>query len=176
MKYLSHIAKSEDTKDWVRVEAEVKGKYAHQMTEAIRECQTDNDLKNLILSSILDHYSFYYINSRQPHKITKLMLEMLDNKDFRFYSPSPRDNTLMKSIDHIIRGSGLLSTIYKIDEIWGRQGVKAFMNYIKYEYLNFEPNDDHRAWVRKRRNWYRNRDMPWKINIEGVDEETLELM
>lgn len=173
MKYLRHIAKSEDTKDWIRIEAEIKGKYAHQMTEAIRGCETDNDLKNLIINSILDHYSFYYVKSRRPHKITKLMLELLEKKDFRFFSPSPRDNTLERSIEHLVTNSGLLPTMYKIEEIWGKKGVNEFLDYIIHEYKKFKPNDDHIAWLRKRHNYYRLSNKPWSYKMTGENHEPI---
>src|SRR5699024_7716802 len=54
MKHMRHIAKEVD--DWTRVEAEFSGDYAHQLTDAIKECNSDEQLKNIIISSILDRY------------------------------------------------------------------------------------------------------------------------
>lgn len=159
MKHLIHIAK--DTKDWVRVEAEIKGKYAHQFTDAVMSCNTDNDLKNLILSSILDKYSFFYTKSRRPHKITRLMLELMDDKSFRFYSPSPRDNSLDRSIRHLIESSGLLPTLWKIEALWDKEGVNSFLDYLFYEYQKFKPNSDHFYWLKKHEAQMRLEGKPW---------------
>lgn len=82
MKHMRHIAKEVD--DWTRVEAEFSGDYAHQLTDAIKKCITDEQLKNVIISALLDRYMLFYVNSNRPHKITRLMLELLDEKDFHF--------------------------------------------------------------------------------------------
>lgn len=159
MKYLSHIANQVD--DWVRVEAEISGKYSHQWTDAVTECRSDVDFKNLILSSILDRYMFFYVKSRKPHKITRLMLELMNDKQFTFSSPSPRDNSLKASIDHLIKGSGLFPTIYKIQAIWGDEGVAEFIEYLLSNYENFVPNDDHLVWIRKHHGANRLDGKPW---------------
>ncbi|HEM2203619.1 TPA: hypothetical protein U0251_002908, partial [Listeria monocytogenes] len=51
MTHLRHEAEKLD--DWVRYEAEYKGRYAHQLTDAIENCKSDEELKNIIVSSIL---------------------------------------------------------------------------------------------------------------------------
>jgi len=92
MTHLRHEAEKLD--DWVRYEAEYKGRYAHQLTDAIENCKTDEELKNIIVSSILDRYGFYYTKENKkgkinrPTKETKKMLELLNNNDFKFDSPS----------------------------------------------------------------------------------------
>ncbi|MFL0506577.1 hypothetical protein ACH0B5_12580 [Ureibacillus sp. 179-F W5.1 NHS] len=58
MKFMRHIAKEVD--DWTRVEAEFSGDYAHQLTDGIKECSTDEQLKNVIISSLIDRYMFFY--------------------------------------------------------------------------------------------------------------------
>ncbi|MBF2468050.1 replication initiation factor domain-containing protein [Listeria welshimeri] len=142
MKYMRHIAKEVD--DWTRVEAEFSGEYAHQLTDAIRKCNTDEQLKNVIVSSLIDRYMFFYVNSNRPHKLTRLMLELLDKKDFHFESPSPRNNLLEQSIDHLIKGSGLLPTLWKVQQIWGDNTAQDLMDYLYKQYYDqFEANDDH---------------------------------
>ena len=74
MKHNQHIAKEGD--DWVRLEAEFVGQYAHDLTEKIKDCTSDVELKNLLLSSILDMYMFFHTKSNKPHKNTRLMLEL----------------------------------------------------------------------------------------------------
>lgn len=161
MKFLRHIAKEVD--DWTRVEAEFSGKYAHQLTEAIKKCATDEDLKNVIVSSLIDRYMLFYVNSNRPHKITRLMLELLDDKEFQFESPSPRNNLLEKSIDHLISGSGLLPTLWKVQQIWGKDSSRELLEYLYEQYTDeFVPNDDHIYWVKKYKVPYLLDGRPWQ--------------
>lgn len=160
MKFLRHIAKEVD--DWTRVEAEFTGAYAHQLTDAIKSCETDEQLKNLILSSILDRYMFFYTKSNRPHKLTKLMLELLDEKDFTFVSPSPRSNVLEQSIDHLIANSGLFPTLWKVGQIWGADASEELLDFLYEQYqANFNPNDDHTAWINKYKDIYQLDGKPW---------------
>lgn len=163
MKYLRHIAKEVD--DWTHVEAEFSGDYAHQLTNAIKECTTDEQLKNVILSSLIDRYMLFYVNSNRPHKMTRLMLELLDDKEFQFESPSPRNNLLEQSIDHLIKGSGLLPTLWKVQQIWGDSAAQDLMNHFYKQYYEvFEPNDDHISWVNKYKKMYLSEGKPWEEN------------
>lgn len=161
MKYLRHIAKEVD--DWTRVEAEFSGEYAHQLTDAIKECDTDEQLKNVIVSSLIDRYMLFYVNSNRPHKITRLMLELLDDKEFHFESPSPRNNLLEQSIDHLIKGSGLLPTLWKAQQIWGDNTSRELMDYLYERYEDeFVPNDDHVSWINKYKSLYLIEGKPWE--------------
>lgn len=161
MKHMRHVAKEVD--DWTRVEAEYSGDYAHQLTEAIKHCNTDEQLKDLIVSSIIDRYMFFYTNSNRPHKLTKLMLDLLEQKDFHFESPSPRNNLLEQSIDHLIKGSGLLPTLWKVEQIWGDGTARELIYYFyKHFYEEFEPNDDHISWVNRYKALYLLEGKPWE--------------
>lgn len=160
MKFMRHIAK--EVEDWTRVEAAFSGDYAHQLADAIKECSTDEQLKNVIVSSLIDRYMLFYVNSNRPHKITRLMLELLDQKDFHFESPSPRNNLLEQSIDHLIKGSGLLPILWKVQKIWGDNTAQDLMDYLyKQYYEEFEPNHDHISWVNKYKNLYLSEGKPW---------------
>src|SRR5690606_33767295 len=161
MKHMRHIAKEVD--DWTRVEAEFSGDYAHQLTDAIKKCITDEQLKNVIISSLIDRYMFFYANSNRPHKITRLMLELLDEKDFHFESPSPRNNLLEQSIYHLIKGSGLLPSMWKVQQIWGVNTAKELIDYLyKQYYEEFEPNEDHISWLNKYKALYQLEGKPWE--------------
>ncbi|MCY7621374.1 MULTISPECIES: hypothetical protein [Bacillus] len=163
MKYLRHIAK--EVNDWTRVEAEFSGEYAHQLTDAIKECGTDGQLKNVIVSSLIDRYMLFYVNSNRPHKMTRLMLELLDDKEFHFESPSPRNNLLEQSIDHLIKGSGLLPTLWKAQQIWGDNTSRELMDYLYGRFEEeFIPNDDHVSWINKYKNLYLIEGKPWEEN------------
>ena len=82
---MSHMRhEDEKLEDWVRFEAEYKGEYAHQLTEAIRKCNTDTELKDGSVCSILDRYGIYYTKESKSGKVnrptpeTKKMLNLLD--------------------------------------------------------------------------------------------------
>ncbi|MDU3212353.1 hypothetical protein [Anaerococcus sp.] len=165
MKYLSHIAKK--CKDWVRLEAEFSSDYAHQLTELFKDCKDDEELKNIILSIILDRYMFFYTGSGKPTKLTRLMLQELDNKNFELESLSPRNNSLERSIDHLIKGSGLFSTMYKIYMIWGEDELNEFLEFLYERFKEYEPNNDVFIWLNKNKESYKIQGVPW----EYVDEK-----
>lgn len=160
MKYLSHIAKK--CKDWVRLEAEFSSDYAHQLTELFKNCEDDEELKNIILSIILDRYMFFYTGSGKPTKLTRLMLQELDNKDFELESLSPRNNSLERSIDHLIKGSGLYSTMYKIYMIWGEDELIEFLEFLYERFKEYEPNNDVFIWLNKNKESYKIQGVPWE--------------
>ena len=126
MKYYRHIAQVVD--DWVRVEVEYSGDYAHQLTEQIKNCQTDEQLKEIILCSILSRYMFFYTKSNKPHKITKLMINE-----------------------------------YKIEQIYGKECVLEFLDYLMNEYNSFYfPNNDVLIWIKKHKDSYLKQSLPWR--------------
>ena len=48
----------------------------------------------------------------------------------------PRDNSLRQSIQYIIFSSGLFSLIYKIEQLFGIDGVDEFIDYLRSCYFN----------------------------------------
>lgn len=167
MTHMRHEAEQLD--DWVRYEAEYKGRYAHQLTDAIQNCKTDDDLKNIIVSSIIDRYGFYYTKEsksgkmNRPTRETKKMLELLNNNEFKFESPSPRNNLLNKTLGYIQKNSGLFPLLWKADQIWGDGTYKELLKWLGEQYYsNFEPNDDHIAWVNQYKALYQLEGKPWK--------------
>lgn len=160
MKFLRHEAKLAD--DWIRFEAEFKGSYAHQLTEAIRNCKTDEDLKNTIINSILNRYSLYYTKSNKPHLTTRMMTELLDKNDFQFISPSPRLNKLEQSLDYLMESSGLFPVLWKVDQVWGNDTSIELIKFLIDSYKDkFKPNQDHIFWVSKYTEIYRQEGKPW---------------
>ncbi|MFW3479343.1 hypothetical protein ACSHWD_07950 [Aerococcus urinaeequi] len=167
MTHLRHEAEKLD--DWVRYEAEYKGRYAHQLTEAIENCKTDGELKDIIVSSILDRYGFYYTKDskkgkpNRPTKETKKMLELLNNNDFKFDSSSSRNNMLNQTLNYIQKNSGLFPLLWKADAIWGYGTYKELLEWLGDQYYSsFEPNDDHISWVNKYKNLYLVEGKPWE--------------
>ncbi|MGT2625309.1 replication initiation factor domain-containing protein [Streptococcus thoraltensis] len=161
MKHNRSKAKAVD--DWTRFEVEYKGHYAHELTKAIRQCKTDNELKNLILSSILDKYMFFHVNSNRPHRITRLMINLLDDKKFEFPPQNPKDDTVKRSIDYMKKGSGLYPLLYKVNQVWGDGSDSELIQYLFFDYKKeFLPNKDHEAWVTKYKNYLQRFPVPWE--------------
>lgn len=166
MSYLRHEAEQLD--NWVRFEAEYKGHYAHQLTEAIKECHTDDDLKNIIVGSILDRYGMYYTkeskndNTNRPTKETKKMLDLLENNSFMFKTPNTRNSELFQTVDYLIKSSGLFPTLWKARQIWSDGADKKLMDYLlQVYYESFIPNDDHIAFVKKYKALYQREGFSW---------------
>lgn len=167
MSHLRHEA--EHLKDWVRFEAEFKGEYAHQLTEAIKKCKTDIELKDIIVNSILDRYGMYYTKEsksgevNRPTPETKKMLSLLNNHKFAFTTKSSRNSLLSQSIHHIKSNSGLYPLMYKAKQIFGNDADKELLEWFFEDYFNnFSPNDDHLYFVKKYSNLYQKEGKPWK--------------
>lgn len=154
--------------DWTRFEAVFKGEYAHSLSERLLEIGTDNELKILLISSFTDRYQFFYKNSGKQTVFTKKMLSLIHQTNFSFYSPSPRDNQLIQSIEHLLHGSGLFPTMYKINEIWGFDGLKEFKEYLMVEYAVYEPNEDVTRWINKYRHLYKKQGKPFENTKKSV--------
>lgn len=168
MSHLRHEAKQ--LNDWVRFEAEYKGEYAHQLTEAIRNCNTESELKDIIVGSILDRYGIYYTKESKSGKVnrptpeTQKLLDLLDTDDFRFTTKSSRNSLLSQSIDYIRQNSGLFPLLYKANEIFGKGTDKELLEWLYDDYYqNFTPNDDHIGFVNKYKPLYQKEGKPWRI-------------
>src|SRR5699024_5438461 len=135
--------------DWVRFEAVYKGTYAHDLTDALRIINNDTELKNLLVSALTDRYQFYYAKSDRLTTFSKKMLDLLNQKNFMFSSPSHRTNSLEQSQKHILNGSGLFPYLYKVHRIWGNKGLQDCLTFLYEEYENYEPNDDVLLWLKK---------------------------
>lgn len=166
MSFLRHEAKELD--DWVRFEAEFKGEYAHQLTDAIKNCKTDTELKDIIVNSILDRYGIYYTKisksgrANRPIPETKKMVDLLNEDNFSFSTKSSRNSLLSQSIDYIKRYSGLFPLLYKVKEIFGDNTDQELLDHLFKEYYEkFVPNDDHIYFVNKYKTLYKKEGKPW---------------
>lgn len=134
---------------WVRFEAVFKGKYAHRLTEKFLEIKSDTELKDTLVSALTDRYIFYYAKSGRITTHSKKMLQLLNQKNFKFSSPSPRLNLLEQSQKHILNGSGLFSYLYKVKKIWGDDGLNDCLDFLQNEFDHYEPTEDVLLWLKK---------------------------
>ena len=91
------------------------------------------------------------------------MINELENINYILKLPSPRDNDLEKSIDYIKNNSGLFSLLYKIEQIYGKECVLEFLDYLMNEYNSFYfPNNDVLIWIKKHKDSYLKQSLPWR--------------
>lgn len=155
-----------NSESWVRFEMVVKGKYSHELTKAIMKIENEQDFKMLILSAITDRYRFLNAKTNELTSYSSAMISALSAKSFEFNTPSPRNNSLFSSINHIIKGSGLFPTLYKIHDIWGMDGLKDFWIFIEKRYTLYRPNDDVNIWLKKNKSEYLTQGTPFPSKIE----------
>lgn len=148
--------------NWIRFEAVFKSHYAHDLNDALLSIKNDIELKNLLVSALTDRYQFYYAKSDRLTTYSEKMLALLNQKDFVFYTPSPRNNLLEQSQKHILSGSGLFPYLYKVMSIWGDEGLKKCLAFLYDEFENYEPNDDVIAWLKKYSVLYTKQGYPFK--------------
>lgn len=143
--------------EWTRFEAVLRHAYAHQLTDELLKIQSDDELANLIACTILQKYRFMYLDNGTADyetEYSQMLLDCISNKNFILRSPTSRNFELAKNINYILGGSGVMSSLYKIKEIWGEQGVSVFMIFINELLAEFKPNDDCRYWLKKNKDDY----------------------
>lgn len=148
--------------NWTRFEAVFRGHYAHSLSDALLLINTDIDLKNLLVSALVDRYQFYYVKSNKLTIYSKKMLSLLNQKDFVFYTPSPRNNLLEQSQMHILNGSGLFPYLYKVKDIWGEEGLQKCLLFLYDCFENYEPNEDVILWLKKYSASYQKQGCPFR--------------
>lgn len=157
-----------DSESWVRFEMVIKGKYSHDFTKAILEIEDTVSFKTLILSAITDRYQFRNSETSELTSFSNEMISVMSAKSFEFNTPSPRNNTLLKSITHITTNSGLFPTLYKIEDIWGKDGLKDFYVFLAKSYESYLPNDDVSIWLKKNKEDYLTQGKPFPQPNEKV--------
>ncbi|WP_206911400.1 hypothetical protein IGL98_003369 [Enterococcus sp. DIV0840] len=160
-----------NSESWIRFEMVVKGKYSHELTKAIMKIENEQDFKTLILSAITDRYRFLNAKTNELTFYSTEMISALSAKSFEFNTPSPRNNSLFSSINHIIKGSGLFPTLYKIQDIWGIDGLKDFWIFLDKCYTLYKPNDDVNIWLKKNKNDYLAQGTPFPSKTEKQEQK-----
>jgi len=148
----SKLNKAIKCSDWVRFEGVFRHEFAHQLSDELIKIQNDDEFANLIACTMIQKFRFMYLENGlvdTETEYSQMLLDCINNKNFVLQSPSSRSFELAKSIDYIFYGSGIISILFKIGEIWGEQGVSIFLKFISEFLKEFEPNDDCRYWLRK---------------------------
>jgi len=140
------------SKDWVRFEAVYKGKKSHQITEILlNQVHNVHDLQRWIAQAITDKYSFFDKQKDDEAEFTSDLLDIAFGKTSfnHLSSPSPRDNSLRQSIHYIVTNSGLYACLFKIEALYGSDGVQKFWEFLANRYQFYTPNKDTEIWIDK---------------------------
>lgn len=146
------IEKALKCKDWTRFELILKGNYAHQFTEALSLVYTDVAFANLIASTILQKCRFMVISNDAPNhetKYTQMLVDCINNDDFILKANVHKNYELAKNIEYMYQGSGILSTLYKVHEIWGADATWELLAHTLDLLEEYEPNQDCSRWLAK---------------------------
>lgn len=163
---------------WVRLEAVFKGKYAHQITESIRTelNYEETALKAFIASKMLEKYRFVSIDDNMYAQPTIALVNAVEDYQFgRLRLESPRDNELVKSIRHLMKTSGLYTTMYKCDEIWGENAGMELIWRLAHAYQFWNhPSDDAIRWVNIHRKEMKKRTLQELFMDVGINQEVVQ--
>lgn len=142
----SQCSEAKEYNDWVRFELEIKKDYAHDLTEALLKTNCQTEFKEIILGFFIQKFYFVTVENDKyvPTPFMKKIIDMKNDKSIvLFKSVNTKNTELSKSFLYILKSSGVITALYKILTIWGKNGlnesIKAVINYMKNEY---NPNRD----------------------------------
>lgn len=142
--------------EWIRFEAVYKGKYAHDISEAfIHNLMDDVTFTAYIAQIITQKYRFFDCKDNDYTYFTKDLISIAEESRLsRLRCESPRDNSLSQSIQHIISGSGLFSTLYKIRYLYGEEAERQFLDdlyrfYQREDWLSLARKKELQLWLKK---------------------------
>ena len=80
----------------------------------------------------------------------------------------------MKSIIHLLKTSGTITTLYKTAEIWGEEGLEIFTQEISQYLKKYEPNQDCKRFLTNNKEDYRRLYSDFNIFYETEIKPELE--
>lgn len=121
---------------WIRFEAVFKGKYSQSIAETLLQSSMNSiQFTQYIAQLITQKYRFFSLVNESYTDFTKDLINIANDCTYdRLRSESPRDNALKQNIQHILHGSGLFPTFYKIEKLYGKESVSDFLNYLMLYY------------------------------------------
>lgn len=154
-----------ETETWVRFEAVFKSDYAHQLTKIIMDTE-DKNIPDLIVNKIAEKYRFYDLKSEKYTDYTMALIRKSEIEFPNLILKSPRDNNLISSLLHLITGSGLFSTLYKCDEIWGNKTSMILLQCLHDIYSKkYTPNSDVLVWLEENKSAMQKQSLAEEIEI-----------
>ncbi len=143
--------------DWTRFELILRGNYAHQISDAIKRIETDIEFANLISSTFVQRFRFMKIEDGSPEQetyYTQMLIDCINSDNFKLRANVHKNYDLIKNIEYLFQGSGILTTLHKIYAIWGCNAVWELLWYTLDLIENYEPNNDCSKWVQRNANDY----------------------
>ena len=144
------LTRANSCDDWVRFEASLRHGYARQFGDALLDIENDAELAVMVASVFLQRYRFYIAGDKDAGLApwTQSLANAIGTRSIRLSSDTSRNNDLAASLDYIVKGSGLLPLLYKSAAIWGDEAPEAVMAWILGKLNSFEPDPDHRGWIK----------------------------
>ena len=141
--------------DWTRFEISYRGNYAWQVGEGLLSINSDIELSQYIAAKITDKYRFYIVADEDYTEYTNDLLDIVDNNSYSaLRSEKPKNNSLRESVSHLIKGSGLFPTLYKVGSIWGEEAEAELLEYLYRTYKTIYKPEAHKD--RKLVHWIKN--------------------
>lgn len=147
----SKLAKAVQSHDWVRFEGCFKHEYAHQISEQLLKVRSDDEFGNLVAGLLTQKFRLMYIDRgvvEDDTEYTRALLDCITNNSFTLTAPLSRNFDLARSLEHLLYGSGAVSTLYKVQMIWGKAATRDALDLIEQRVDVLVPNEDTRRWLR----------------------------
>lgn len=146
----SKLDKAKKCHDWVRFEGVFRHDYAHQITDELMAITNDDEYVNMIASILANKYRFMTVENGVVDcetEYTQMLIDCVTNGNFALRAPSSRSYSIARSLRYLIHSSGLVSTLYKILKIWGKDAVSLVLEFFDEYVEKWVPNDDCRYWL-----------------------------
>lgn len=143
---------------WTRFECVLRHKPANNIIDNLLNISNNQEFYNLIGGIILQKYRFMHIKKGMPDTetyYTQMLIDEIGNSDFRLKSTSTHNYELSKSLEYLYSDSGLLSTLYKVKDIWDINTVYQLLVDTLNALEKYNPNDDISRWCNKHTNHYK---------------------
>ncbi|MDL2274050.1 replication initiation factor domain-containing protein, partial [Oscillospiraceae bacterium OttesenSCG-928-G22] len=118
---------------WIRFEAVFRHDYARAIgADLIENVLTPADLQQFIAQKITEKFRFFDFDiEKKAYKMKDYTQDLLDiASTYKFdvlRSEAPTDNDLRQTIIYLQKSSGLYSTLFKVNEVWGDGTDSALM-------------------------------------------------
>ena len=97
---------------------------------------TEQEFAWFIAKVMVQKYRLYDVGKQEYRIETQKLIEIAEKSNAaRLRFDRPQDNSLRKSIKYIVFSSGLFSVVYKIEQLFGAEGVDEFINYLRGCYV-----------------------------------------
>lgn len=152
---------AKNCESWTRYEYQIGGDKAHQVSAQLKQINNDEEYKDFLISLILDRYGRFYTaeskkgKENRPTKETKMLVDLMNDKSFSFQPVNNEDRKLTDTLDYLAENSGLFSTFYKANELFGDGSDLKIMAYLLTRFREeFVPSDNLKSWVNKHKPIY----------------------